>query len=164
MNRNQFLVGNWDNHKILLWPALELIKHMKLPVLELGAGHYSTPFLRKYCQDEGLEFLSYDFHEQWAKDMNVIHVKNWETDVDWTRQYGVVLVDESPGENRKFSLQKLHHAQIVVAHDTEPAADHGYQMRSELAKFKFQIDYKTEGAWASAVSDLHDVTKLNIEA
>lgn len=164
MTRDQFLVGNWDNHKIFLWSALQILKHnnVRLPVLELGSGHYSTPFLRQYCKEEGLEFLTYDFDEYWAKDMGANHVKNWDTDVEWSRKWGVVLVDESPGENRKFSLAKLHHAQIVVAHDTEPAADHGYQMRAELAKYKYQLDYQTEGAWASMVSDFWPLEKLHV--
>ena len=149
------------NHKILLWPALEMTKHLKLPVLELGSGHYSTQFLRKYCLDEGLEFFSYDYNEQWAKDTGAVYVSDWEN-IPWRKDWGVVLVDESPGEHRKISLSKLHHAQIVIAHDTEIVGAGDYQMRPEIEKYKSYLDYKTDAAWATAMSDFHDVSKLEI--
>lgn len=154
MTKAEFLdlVGNWSNHRNLLWPALELTSHFSLPVLELGAGMGSTKYLREYCKDAGLEFVSYDSNMEYANQNNSLFVANWDT-IPWRREWGVVLVDHAPGEHRKFALQRLHHAKIVIAHDTEPAADHGYQMRDELKKYKFMVDWETEGAWATAVSD-----------
>lgn len=150
--------SNWHSHRPLLWQALEATKHLKLPVLELGCGEGSTPLLREYCKENGLELSSYDFSPEYAKQYGAIHVSDW-NNIPWRREYGVVLVDESPGEHRKISLQLLHHAKIVVAHDTEPAADHGYQMRAQLKKYKYMVDYQTNGAWASAVSNTINVTK-----
>lgn len=162
MTKEQFLlgVGNWSNHRFLLWPALEATKHLMLPVLELGCGEGSTPYLRQYCKDEGLELISYDFSQEWAAKYNAIHT-DW-NDVPWTKEYGVVLVDESPGEQRRISIPKLHHAKIVVCHDTEPPADHGYQVRAQLKKFRYMIDYESPepGAWASAASNFIDVRKF----
>lgn len=164
MTKADFLdvVGNWSNHRNLLWPALELTKHLGLPVLELGSGMGSTKYLRQYCMDEGLEFFSYDSNLKYAEENLSAYVENWDT-IPWLKQWGVVLVDEAPGEHRKISLSLLHHAQIVVAHDTEPAAEHGYQMRPELLKYKFLIDWQSEGAWATAVSNyIHLVPALMI--
>lgn len=157
MRKSDFLTGNWMNHKVLLWPALEMTKHLKLPVLELGAGDYSTEFLRQYCHDEGLEFSSYDFNKEWADRVGAVHVENWDN-IPWRKEWGVVLVDESPGEHRKISLANLHHAQIVVAHDTEIVGAGDYQMRPELEKYKYLYDYETKAAWATAVSNFWDVT------
>lgn len=153
--------SNWHSHRPLLWEALEATKHLKLPVLELGCGEGSTPRLREYCKENDLELFSYDFDGGYAKKYGAVHVSSWDN-ISWRKEYGVVLVDESPGEHRKESLRLLHHVKIVVAHDTEIAADHGYRMRAELKKYKYQIDYKTDGAWASAVSNFHDVTKFEI--
>jgi len=113
MTKAEFLsvVGNWSNHRYLLWPALEATKHLKLPVLELGCGMGSTEFLRKYCQDEGLEFFSYDSDANYAKDFGSVYVADWST-IPWRKDWGVVLVDEAPGEHRKISLSLLHHAKI----------------------------------------------------
>jgi hypothetical protein len=167
MTKEEFLqdVGNWSNHRHLLWPALEATKHLKLPVLELGCGDGSTPYLRKYCEANGLELFSYDYNKEWAAKFNAPHVTNWDN-IAWRKEYGVVLVDESPGEHRKESIKMLLHAKIVVVHDSEPkgwnASD--YQVRPVFSKFKYMIDYEAEkpGAWATALSNFINVTKFEL--
>lgn len=153
--------SDWHSHRPLLWEALEATKHLKLPVLELGCGEGSTPLLKAYCKENDLQLFSYDFNAEYAKMYGAIHVVNWDN-IPWRKEFGVALVDESPGEHRKISLSRLHHVQVVVAHDTEPKADHGYKMRAELKKYRFMIDYETPGAWASAVSNTINVTRFEI--
>lgn len=165
MTKEEFLkdVGNWSNHRYLLWPALEATKHMRLPVLELGCGDGSTPYLQAYCKVNNLELFSYDYNKEWADKYNAIQ-SDWSDLSIFSREYSVALVDESPGEHRKESIPLLTNTKIIVCHDTEPPADHGYKMRDELKKFKFMIDLKTDepGAWASAVSNVLDVTKWEL--
>lgn len=163
MTKEKFtqITSNWDSHRPLLWAALEATKHLKLPVLELGCGNGSTPFLKEYCLENGLQLFSYDFNIEWAAKFDAIHVTDW-NNVPWRKEWSVVLVDESPGEHRKVSIGKLHHAKVVVAHDTEPAADHGYQMRVPLSRYKYLIDLETDGAWATAVSNYIAVNKWEI--
>lgn len=156
-------MNNWCSHRYLLWPALEAVKHFKLPILELGAGYGSSPFMRQYCKDEGLEFLSYDIDKDWAEKQEVIHVKTWE-DVDWRREYGMAFVDESPGEHRRVSISRLHHVKIVCIHDSERpgwnASD--YQVRPEIEKYTYFYDMiptEGQGAWTSLCSNFIDVSK-----
>jgi len=153
------ITSNWTSYKWLLWASLEATKKLKLPVLELGAGDGSTLLLREYCKDEGLEFVSYDFNKKFADEFESIHVENWDT-IPWRRSWGVVLCDESPGENRKISLSRLHHAQIICAHDTEKVGAGDYQMRPEIEKYKYYCDWETSGAWATAMSDHIDVRQF----
>jgi len=160
MTKEKFLdlIGNWSNHRYFLWEALQATKHLKLPVLELGSGDGSTKYLREYCKDEGLEFISYDSNLDWAEKTGSIYVANWDL-IAWRKEYEVVLVDMAPGEYRKIAISKLHHAKILICHDTEPAADHGYQMREPLSKFLYTKDFTSEGAWTTAASNFIDVTK-----
>lgn len=169
MSKEDFLkdVDNWCNHRHFLWEALEATKHLRLPVLELGCGHGSTPFLQKYCADEGLELFSYDFNPDYAKEFGGVHVEDWNYlpgNIDgWKRPYSVALIDESPGEHRKDSIQMLTHVKVVVIHDSEPdgwnASD--YQVRQHFDKYKYHTDYKAPkpGAWATALSNYIDVTQ-----
>ena len=163
MTKAEFLsvVGNWSNHRYFLWEALELTKHLRLPILELGSGEGSTQYLRQYCIDEVIEFVTYDSNKEWAEKTGSVYVENWET-IPWRKDWGVVLVDMAPGEYRKIAIPKLSHAKILVCHDTEPAAEHGYQMRPELIKFKYLIDFTSEGAWCTAVSNTINVTLWKI--
>jgi hypothetical protein len=167
MIKEEFLEGvtNWNNHKMLLWPALEATKHLGLPVMELGCGDGSTLSLKKYCEDAGIEFLSYDFKKEWADKFGSIHDPDWSR-VNWDMQYSVVLVDESPGEHRKVSIEKLKNAKILIVHDSEPAGWNAsdYQVRRLFHKFKYVKDFESPkpGAWASALSNTIDVTKFEI--
>lgn len=166
MIKEEFLkdIDGWCNHRELLWPALEATKHLKLPVLELGCGHGSTPYLQKYCADNNLQLLSYDFDDSWARQFDAIHVTNWEAQVPWRKEFAVVLVDESPGEHRKESIKRLMHAKIIVIHDSEPigwnASD--YQVRPLFSRFKYMKDLKAEkpAAWTTSLSNFIDVSKL----
>jgi hypothetical protein len=172
MTKQEFLkdIGNWSNHRFLLWPALEATKELKLPVLELGCGDGSTPFLQQYCKDNELELHSYDFKADWAEKFGAVHVTNWDN-IAWRKDYGVVLVDHSPGEHRKIALGLLTHAQVVVIHDSEPigwtAAD--YKVREEFGRYKYQFDLQAPRgqAWATALSntiDFHnDINFTSIE-
>jgi hypothetical protein len=72
---------------------------------------------------------------------------------------GVVFIDHSPGERRAVDL--IHYAdiaEIVVVHDSEPEANRGYRMRDEFYRYKYVRDYKSNGAWATILSNFIDVT------
>lgn len=170
MNREDFIkdMDEWSGHRRLLWQALEATKHLKLPVLELGCGYGSTPFLQQYCKDNGLELFSYDFNKEWADKFGATHVENWDLNVDWLGQFSVALVDESPGEHRKSSVRFLAlAAQIVIVHDSEPigwnASD--YQVRPEFIRFKYFTDERPDidgQPWTSALSNFIDVSKFDL--
>lgn len=165
MTKQEFtqITSNWDSHRPLLWAALEATKHLKLPVLELGCGEGSTPLLKWYCADEGLELFSYDYKKEWADKYGAIYT-NW-NGFDWSKKYSVVLIDESPGHHRKISLQNVK-AEVIVIHDSEPSGWNAsdYQVRPLFGRFKYLVDFEQPKpqAWASALSDTVDVTKFEL--
>jgi hypothetical protein len=156
MTREQFLEGvnNDTDHRILLWEAMLLTKGK---VVEFGSGHGSTPFLREACKDR--EFESYEHNPEWAKLTGATLVKDarWEdlniADAD------VLFIDHAPGERRQHDLVKYAlGAKIIVVHDTETGqADHGYQVRKHFPKFKYCVEVKTNGAWATMCSNFIDL-------
>lgn len=164
MEKSQFIkyTDNWGSHQPLLWEALETTKHLGLPVLELGCGDNSTPMLKQYCKDNKLKLFSYDSKKDWADKFGAIYVDDWDSKAFWHQDFGIALVDMAPGEYRKIALSKLHHVRIVISHDTEPAAEHGYKMRPELKKYKYLKDFETNGAWGTAVSDFFDVSNFKL--
>lgn len=164
MTKSEFtqITSNYDSHRPLLWAALEATDGI---VNEFGCGYGSTPFLYEYCMEENRPFKSFENNKEWADKLigeyPIVRVENWDDvelfDVD------LLFIDHAPGERRRIDIGKFaNRAKIIVAHDTEPAADHGYKMRAELKKFKYMIDYETDGAWASAVSNFIDVTKFEL--
>lgn len=158
MLKNDFLknVSNENNHRLLLWHALEMTEGL---VVELGSGHGSTPYISKYCADAGREFKTYDSSPEWAQRMSSELVNDWNT--LQLSNVSVLLVDHAPGERRKIDIVKYKDvADIIVVHDTEPAADHGYQVRQHFPKFKYIAEVKGMGAWATILSNKLDVRKM----
>jgi hypothetical protein len=157
--------SNYNSHLPLLWEALECTKGL---VIEMGMGHGSTPFLSEYCEFKDRELISYENNREWLEKFSKythrkLFVIDWNLVSIANNFASVVFIDHAPGERRKYDIQAFaSKAEIIVAHDTEPAADHGYQMRAELAKFKYCFEYETNGAWATAVSNFIDITKWKV--
>jgi hypothetical protein len=169
MTKKEFLkdCANWDNHRHLLWPALEATSG---DVIEMGMGAGSTPFLHQYCEDNVRKLYSYDNSTEWAKRFidlkspchHVGAVVSWDEISETHPAPDVVLIDHAPGERRYIDVQRYaNSAKILVIHDSEPAAT-GYMMDKIWHLFKYRIDWKTEGAWATAVSNFIDVSKFEI--
>jgi hypothetical protein len=173
MTKEQFLkdVNPWGNHRFLLYEALEATKHLKLPILELGSGPSSTPFLRQWCKDEGVKLDTYETDRNWAVTMDSKWVMSWDAETFWDNHYAVCLLDCAPGMYRKEALLKLTNTEIIILHDSEPrgwnASD--YQVRPLFPKFKHVKDQEpkddgkniAKGApWTTALSNTIDVTKF----
>jgi SAM-dependent methyltransferase len=160
MTQQEFLDNpNNDTHfRILLWLALNKTTGN---VLELGCGYGSTPYLQRYCKENDRYLLSCDSKQEWAeKFRGAVYYQSWDT-FDWSRRWDVVLVDHAPGEHRQIAIQLLKPvSKILVIHDTEPAADHGYQMRQHFSKFRYCVEIKTDGAWTTMLSDTINLSEF----
>ena len=165
MTREQFIgeLDNWCSHRPALWDALH---HTEGKVIEFGMGDGSTLQLHNYCAEYSRVIRSYDSDIEWVdkfkwlQDENhaIRHKLNWD---DTDLYCGLLFIDHAPGERRRIDIERAAFtAQIIVAHDTEPSADHGYQMRDILKMFPYMKDYETPGAWTTVVSNFIDVTKF----
>lgn len=159
MTREEFLhdaTNNDLNHRILLWEAMQLTDGN---VVEFGSGHGSTPYLRPYCKETNREFESYDNNKDWCSATGATLVENNEWDKLNITDVDVLFIDHAPGEDRKFQIQKYKDiAKILVIHDTEPPADHGYQTRQHYPQFKYWVEIRSNGAWCTMVSNYIDLS------
>ena len=106
-----------------------LLRAMKLtrgPVLELGAGLFSTPVLHWLCLSAGRELVTMDNDPaflKWAADYacpshGLVHVYDWDQ-ANLEQAWDVVLVDHSPDERRIVEIRRLASlAKYLVVHDT----------------------------------------------
>lgn len=154
-------VLNWDNHRPLLWWALEQTKESQLPILEMGCGEGSTPYLQEWCKKNKKELFSYDYDKDWANKYNAIHITDWDS-INHP-QYSVILIDHSPGERRYIDIEKLKdNCEYMIIHDSEPAAT-GYMLDKIWHLFPYRRNLKTEGAWATIVSTKNEIPQINIK-
>lgn len=154
-------VKNWDNHRPLLWWALKQTEDSTLPILEMGCGEGSTPYLQDYSYRTGRPLISYDNNKDWAEKYNAIYVKDW--NAVQHPNYSVVLIDHAEGERRWIDIQQLSNkADYIVIHDSEPAAT-GYMLYKIWHLFPFRRDLKTDGAWATIVSTRHPIPEIHFD-
>lgn len=155
-------ITNWNNHRPLLWWALQHTKPSSLPVLEMGCGDGSTPYLKQYCKRSRKRLISYDYDKEWAAKFGATHVTDW--DSIQHEQYSVVLIDHSPGERRHIDVEMLaDKAEYIVIHDSEPSADHGYQLSKVWHLFPYRRDLITDGAWATIVSKTRIIPPIHFK-
>lgn len=161
--------GNDLSYYPLLYLALEETKTGD--VIEMGTGHGSTLLLHDYCEKENRNLFSYDEKQIWLD--KFLHLKSnthylrFVYDWDVVKEVHlrkdkptVVFIDHAPGERRKEDIVHFKDINgILVIHDTEPTGAGDYQMRQHWTKFKYIVEVKTDGAWASALSNHIDITK-----
>jgi len=90
------------------------------PVLEVGGGFYSTPVLAGFaragrevwCEESDPEWRG-ELEDRWGE-----YVRFVESAPD--EEWGVVLVDHRPPEDRAPMVRKHKGKAVVVVHDTEP--------------------------------------------
>lgn len=178
-------VAGWCNHRPLLYLALELSKDSNKPILELGCGDGSTRQLNQYIQTDNRNLISFDTNQEWLNKFNdlksdkhefvyqpdnyvfdvgsktwynkSLEIVNWLTDV--TKDgISVCLVDHACGERRHSDIKLIHQkCDFIVIHDSEPQAT-GYMLDKIWGLFKYRLNIKTTGAWATIVSNKYDVT------
>jgi hypothetical protein len=161
MDRANFIPTSFLNsYSPLLYRAL---LDTEGPIAEFGMGNYSTYLLH----GTNRTVLSFDTHPDWFQKFPV-SPKTLIRPTDWvtvTRSLkplvSVFFIDQAPGESREPCIAELSKDfdGIVVAHDTEPAADFGYKMRQHFSKFKYVVEVQTSDAWATALSNTIDVTQ-----
>ncbi len=96
-------------------------------VLEVGVGHYSTPFLHEFCERERRALLSLEEDEAWAapflalaSPLHAITRDAYDTSIPKAakHQWSVILLDHSLGPRRGPDMALLlDHAEFIVVHD-----------------------------------------------
>ena len=135
------------------------------PVLELGAGNFSTPVLHAMCAAMGRSLLTLENNPTWLERFvsfrstthRVEFVADWDQAVPADR-WAVVFVDHAPGERRIIDIEKLREmCEVMVVHDTE---DVGYGYGPAFSKFTYRTDYKRMTPWTTMLSMTRDVSLL----
>jgi hypothetical protein len=129
-----FMENNFSNTPEVKWssfmPALgKALAVTTGPVLEIGVGHFSTPFLHAYCEGAKRRLVSLEADAAWGDEFEKSYGQNPEThsfiigpyvyDVLRLSKWGVVFIDNSPGGEARLRpfLAFSGSAQRLVIHD-----------------------------------------------
>jgi len=138
--------------------VMRLMAMTEGPVLELGMGLFSTPYLHWACYDSQRPLVScenkkpfldmfvfndkrevgndYTFHE-------IVFVENSDWDkIDVTdRHWSIVLIDHNPGPRRREEMKRVaNNADYVVVHDTDEKNDWYYKYAEYFPLFQNRYD------------------------
>lgn len=165
-------VSNWNNHRPLLYLALELSRTGD--ILELGCGDGSTTHLHCYSAITNRKIVSYDNNKEWVD--RYVHLNNdlhsfvssaEPKEVDEIVNKAIVnltsvcLVDHAPGERRWEDIKTIaNHIPFIVIHDSESEAT-GYMLNKIWGLFKYRLNLNSPGACATLVSNFIDVTQFD---
>ncbi len=152
-----------DRYATHLPVLVAAVCHTVGPVLELGAGHYSTPILSTLCSRFGRDLVTVDCDPTWlanfagleGKHHRLVHAADWERCQVIDSAWGLAFIDHAPAERRIYDIRRLRdRADILVVHDTE---DPVYGYENVLAKFAWSVTYKKYTPWTSILSNNSDL-------
>jgi len=145
---------------------MKLVQSTTGPILELGCGWFSTPYLHWACFPTRRKLVTcenlpayYDFAKLGEADFHEVQcIQDWDT-VDLSRPWGIAFVDNDPEEYRKILIGRLHHADYVIVHDTQRTRN-GFR---EVARtFRYHYKYRDTMPATSVLSDVHDLSGFAI--
>lgn len=154
----------WGTHMPVL---IHLVNKTTGPILELGTGLYSTPFLHWACFDKKRELVSYDSEEkyfnlsaQYGSDYHQVNfVIDWDHIPITNKKWDIAFIDNHPGEKRKdLALKVKDCARFIILHDAWWKEDAVYQYKSIYPFFKYTyIHPVTRKGPTAIVSNFEDV-------
>jgi hypothetical protein len=102
------------------------VEHTEGPIVELGCGMHSTPFLHWACYASCRRLVTYERDQEWYEAFEAWrtgghvwgHADDWDA-VDLSPPWSVALVDHRPARRRYVEAMRLAHADVVLVHDAE---------------------------------------------
>lgn len=134
------------------------------PIIELGCGDGSTPFLCSLARP----VLSADTDDAWLRKFVASCPRPWkdahrfEFVNDWRDfslieerfDWGFALVDCAPGEDRPDLANRLaFRCEFVICHDAGEDGSSNYRWNRCIGNFKYVSYYKAETPWTMILSN-----------
>lgn len=155
---------NWGTHLPIL---IKIMGMTSGPVLEMGMGLYSTPFLHWACFPNR-ELMSYEgdkdcfeLNKQYDGGLHRVRfVKSWD-DAKIERVWDVALIDHAPSRRRIIDIKRLRNcANYLIIHDTQ--RNYKFCNYNEIwSLFKYRYDYTKVVPYTSVLSNFKDLSDLD---
>jgi len=151
------------------------------PVLELGMGLFSTPYLHWACYDSRRKLVSCESKEgfnnlfvfndprevdnRYEEYHQIIYVPDnkWDEVDLLSEHWSVVLVDHAPGKRRKEEVKRLaNKADYILVHDSDDLPKHieHYKFNEVYPLFKYRYDYDKVFPRTTVLSNFKDLSNL----
>jgi hypothetical protein len=146
---------------------MKLVGMTEGPILELGSGTYSTPYLHWACAPTHRPLSTYETDPEWWKftqnfraDFHTAAlVTEWST-VALDRPWSIAFVDHDG--IRSETVRRLLHADYVVCHDTNNKGARRWGLTQVHRWFRSRWDYAVFNPRTTVFSNTHDLTGFHI--
>lgn len=152
---------------------MKLVSITNGPILELGSGWYSTPYLHWACYANKRKLVTYednpkwfDFTKQFASEYHLIRLVDDWNKIDISEPWSIAFIDHDPIVDRKRveEMKRLTHADYVVAHDTENSRNRHYRYFDAYKLYKYRFKFTSAGLpYTSVFSNKFDVSNFRID-
>jgi hypothetical protein len=137
------------------------------PILELGSGSYSTPYLHWTCAPSKRPLVTYETNPEWweftkqfqSEFHNTMLVSDWSS-VHFDHPWAIAFVDHDGV--RSETVRRLLHAEYVVCHDTENKGQRRWGITGVARWFRWQWKYAEYRPNTTIFSNTHDLTGFAI--
>lgn len=138
------------------------------PILEVGGGLFSTPFLHWDCFPQKRELVTYENSPEWFNILrkyrtdfhNIILVDSWD-DMPIERYWEIAFIDHAPAERRKVEIARLaNFARYIIVHDSDKRTETLYGLEEIYPLFKYRYDYTGAKPNTVILSNFIDLNKL----
>jgi hypothetical protein len=134
------------------------------PILELGSGTYSTPYLHWACAPTKRPLVTYETNPEWwkfTKDFQedfhtVALVTDWSA-ANFDRPWSIAFVDHDGV--RSETVRRILHAEYIVCHDTENRGARRWGLLPVHRWFQWQWRYDAFRPCTTVFSNVHDLLK-----
>ncbi|HDZ13971.1 MAG TPA: hypothetical protein ENH60_03605 [Pricia sp.] len=128
------------------------IKQTNGPILEMGVGPNSTPYLHYVSDEYHRHVISYEVKPEYYE-LSKGYQSKWHdiklsdsyNDANigkqWNGIWGVVLIDHAPAERRIVDIMRVKdNAIMIICHDSEMESDWLYRYSEIYPLFKYRFD------------------------
>jgi hypothetical protein len=145
---------------------IKVVQMTSGPVLELGAGVFSTPLLHWLCAESGRRLDTYEdvadcyhfAHKFRSRNHRIHFVEDWDA-VEFAGHWDVVFIDHTTGRRSVDALRLKDKADYIILHDSEAEKHYGYD--KVWPEFRYIYHWKNCQPWTTVVSNLKDVSRWN---
>lgn len=165
---------HWGSHLSVLIRLMEMTDG---PVLELGTGFFSTPYLHHACYLRGRKLVSYENDPAYFKMLRKLEAPwheihsiddNW--DIPETKRgvhddnkWAFVFIDIKPDFKRKDLARMLRNSAYYVAiHDSQPEGEEAFHYNDIYKWFKRKYDCTKFSPQTTVLSNYKELRTFNI--
>jgi len=147
----------------------KLVEQTTGPILELGVGFCSSPYLHWACYPSKRRLVSYennpeyfDFANSWKDSFHEVHCIKDLDSIDLSEPWTIAFLDHNPGPRRGVEISKLFHAEYIVLHDSENSNARNHGLHRVIKKFKYRYKYNDAYPNTSIWSNKHDIRDFKV--